>query len=247
MRAPARAAIALMACLLLATVPACDGDPVTVPTTRGPFLYMILGQRIASPLGPDGPNQYALLLTIGGPTEPVFFRDAERFEMRRSDDGAPFAWRSLEQQGTLGDLTGGVRLIYPSHHLPDAPEAGALGADSLLAGGGYEITIETEGVVITGAVRLPGEIDIRLSDDGRSVAWDPVEGAAGYRVIDDRPAYITDTHYFPADDQSRRLLRVQALEENAWRYFTDERMTRSGIDAGRGVFGGMTSDTLTWP
>ncbi|HEX2780104.1 MAG TPA: hypothetical protein VHM30_11425 [Gemmatimonadaceae bacterium] len=52
----------------------------------------------------------------------------------------------------------------------------------------------------------------------------------------------TDTAFtwceLTTDDPDIRLLRVVALDSNAYRYLSDTLVTRAGLDAGFGLFGG---------
>lgn len=249
MSAPRSVRAAVLA-ILLATV-ACGGDPVLVPSDQGAFLYLVLGQSTPFQGRPDEPaGQYAVLLSLGAPTEDIVLRSGERFDLRREADGHGFGWQDLGRDGERGRAgsDGATLLRHVTHYLPPAPAAG-LGSDSLIPLADYALTVEVDGVIITGAVRLPGSIEARRSEDGRSVVWNEVVGAAGYRVLTGalESHYTTSTWYpLAAEDLSHRRVQVQALEPNAWRYFTDPEAVRSGIDRGRGVFGGMTESVLEW-
>lgn len=240
-----------LACLLL-LITSCDGDPVLVPADRGPFLYLILGQSTYFQGRPGNPpGQYAVLLTMGAPTDPVVLRSGQRFELRRTGDSAIFGWEDLGRDGVVGSrASSGTNLLRDvTHHLPAHRPASGLGADSLAPLTTYALTIEIDGVVMQGSVRTPGELDVRRSEDGQRLSWDGVEGAAGYRLsgADLAVHYTTSTSYPLTDaDRAERRVTIQALEANAWRYLVDDDMVRSGIDQGRGVFGGMTEQVIEW-
>lgn len=248
----ARWSVRAAALVTLLAAAACEGDPVVVPSDPAIFLYLVLGHSTAFQGRPDEPaGQYAVLLSMGAPTEATVLRSGDRFDLRRTADGQRFAWQDLGRAGEPGRSgSGGATLLrHVTHYLPPEPTVAGPGSDSLTPLTNYDLTVEVEGVTITGAVRTPGPLEARRTEDGKSVVWNEVTGAAGYRVVGGglEDHYTTSTRY-PLSDQdlSERRIRVQALEQNAWRYFTDPQMVRGGIDQGRGVFGGMTEAVLEW-
>lgn len=226
---------------------ACDGDPVRVPDEEAPFVYMVLGHRTVSQLRHDEPaGQQGLLMTLPAPTEPALLRRAQRIEMRRARDGAPFAWDTLHFTHADWGYPGN-RLRISNLHLPDTTRDGRLGAEELVAGETYTLLLETEGVTIRGSVTMPAQIEARLTADG-ALAWTHVPGAAGYRVLAGTLMELTTDTLFRLTDSELdpNRARVQALERNAWDYFSDDGLDRAGIGTGFGVFGALTESRVDW-
>lgn len=246
-----RAALVLAAAgsLLLA---ACAGDPVRVPDDEAPFLYMVLGHRTVSENRyPEPAGQHGLLMTLPAPTEFALLRRAQRVEMRRVRDGAPFGWDTLHFTHADRGYPG-TNLRIANLHLPDSTADATLGAADLEAGEVYDLLVDTEGVTIRGAVTMPGRIAARL-EPGGVLVWNEVEGAVGYRVlVSSLMELTTDTVFRLTQEEleqpwaSRPYARVQALERNAWSYFSDPELGRSGIDTGFGVFGALTESRVEW-
>ena len=234
---------------------ACSGDPVLVPDQEAPFLYMVLGHRTFSNVNDqrygEPAAQHGLLMTLPAPTEFALLRRAQRVEMRRARDGAPFGWDTLHF--THAERGGpGTNLRISNLYLPDSTVDATLGAADLEAGEVYDLVVETEGVTIRGTVTMPGQIEARLEPDG-VLTWNEVDGAVGYRVLVSSLMELTTDTVFrltrselgqPWTDNP--YARVQALERNAWDYFSDPELGRSGIDAGFGVFGALTESRVDW-
>lgn len=247
-----RRALVLAAAAGALVLGACAGDPVQVPDDEAPFLYMVLGHRTVSDNRYGEPaGQHGLLMTLPAPTEPALLRRAQRVEMRRASDGAAFGWDTLHFTHADWGYPGNS-LRIANLHLPDSTADTSLGAADLETGEVYDLVVETEGVTIRGTVTMPGQIETRLEPDG-VLAWSEVEGAVGYRVVvASLMELTTDTVFRLTEDEleqpwaPRPYARVQALERNAWNYFSDPELGRSGIDKGFGVFGALTESRVEW-
>lgn len=239
------ASLALLAGALLV---GCRGDEVLIPNSQEPFLHLVLNQRTASErIGRSG--QFAFLLTSGSPAEPAHFRCAERFAMWGGGDAAQFRWRSLDCSGEVGGFPA-VSFNDANYYLPDPTTAEGLGAEAIQPGQMYELLIETAGRTIRGSVRVPASFTASLSErDGRRVVtWPKVSGAAGYqiRLPDERLVLQQDTVYTVPDEVGKgERIEIRALDPNLWRYLTEDQVQRSGIDAGFGIFGAITTARLT--
>lgn len=234
--------------LLAAPLVGCGGDPVVVPESGEPFLYLVLNERTPDRNTVDRrAGQHALLLTAGSPAAPAEYRGAERFELRRAADGARFAWQALGVRGPV-DSYPAAPLDRPNFTLPDSAAGPLLGAAALEPGATYELQVETAGRSMRGRVTLPDRFVVsRTERAGRSTAvWPRVRGAAGYRIeIEGAPVQIqTDTAFtLPADVPGGRV-RVSALDPALFSYLTEPRTERAGIEGGYGVFGAVSTATL---
>ncbi|HEX7051876.1 MAG TPA: hypothetical protein VF188_16840 [Longimicrobiales bacterium] len=232
---------------------ACAGDTVVVPESDAPFLYLVLNRRSLSQYDSIfEPHQLALLLTLGSTLEPSPYRTAERFEMRRASDGARFDWRIYPDLILDPGTASSVQLIYGNYHLPDTSGPAGLGADSVLPGETYTLEIDTEGVALRGEATVPAHfaVSVRVRDGQRIVEWPHVAGAAGYFVgaYPYSPELQTDTFYvIPADAPGGQPMLVTAVDANLYRYIADDELGRAGIDAGFGVFGGVSVASTTVP
>lgn len=232
---------------------ACAGDSVVVPASDAPFLYLVLNQQSISNYDSIfEPHQLALLLTTGPTLEPSSYRAATRFDMRRMSDGVRFDWRVYPNLTVEPGTSTSVQLLYANYHLPDSSGLEPLGADSLLPGETYTLEIDTEGVTIHGQVIIPEDftVSLKVRDGERIAYWPRVRGAVGYFV----GAYPyarelqTDTSYaIPADAPGGHPLNVTAVDPNLYRYITDDKVGRAGIDRGFGVFGAISIGTATVP
>lgn len=226
---------------------ACEGDPVRVPDEEAPFLYMVLGNRTVNHLRlGESAGQHGLLMTLPAPTEPALLRRAQRVEMRRARDGATFAWDTLHFPYADWGYPG-HHLRISNLHLPDTTPDARLGAEKLAAGETYALLLETEGVTIRGSVTMPAQIEARLTSEG-ALGWSHVPGAVGYRVLAGTLMELTTDTVFRLTDSEldANSARVQALEGNAWDYFSDDGLGRAGIDTGSGVFGALTESRVEW-
>lgn len=245
---PARRLVPVLvaAALLLA---ACDGDPVTVPTEQTPFLYLVLGEPSINQHAPfDGPRirQHAMLLGLGSPAENARYLTAQSFVMLEQGTLSRFGW---EHTGIPWDEVGsfpGVSFRDPNYQL--APQAAdGRGAAELRPGTTYSLRITTPLGTIIGETSTPGPIQGRIieSEPTDLVAWAPVAGAMGYRVVAGDMYLVSDTAFrLPPDLDDDLAVWVEALDPNVWSYLTDDALPRAGIEGGNGVFGAITRDSV---
>lgn len=234
--------VVVVAFLLLPFVgtAACgSGEEVVFPEDEQPFLYLVLNQTGVA----AEPVQTAFLLTLVSADSTVY-RSAERFEMRRLRDGAPFDWRNESVFGSIEfDQGSDLQLIEGNYLLSDTATARGLGFENLEPGATYELVVETDGRVIRGRATIPDTFDITILDIGEeeaTAAWPDVAGAAGYSVTaagDDvtEPVFQTDTTF---DLRPGTVsVTVRAVGPQAFRYVTDEDVRSAGIQGALGVFG----------
>lgn len=227
----------------IAAVLGCNSVPIVLPRSD-PFLYLVLHQRTFV-----SPQQRALLLTVGSPTNSDY-RLADMFEMRRRSDGAPFVWRDLGQRGQAPVDASNASLTDGNYGLMDSASAGSLGATDIGFGTGYDLMIRTGGVTINGTVTVPAAFGLVLQSDGakRVVCWPRVNGALSYSV---EIGGVTAPHFqddtlieMPALPSVGADVVVKALDTNLTRYVRDGRTIRAGIDAGYGVVGALSIASL---
>jgi hypothetical protein len=226
----------------------CQNDGVLIPESHEPFLYVAL---TPPETGRIAPGILGLLATTGTPIAAPF-RAAEQFAMLRADDGAAFGWQSTGAEGSFGEVSR-ASLRAGNYFLPDTVEAGLLSARDIRPGETYDLHVVTDGVVVRGTVTVPASFAVRVeSENGiQTLVWDSVPGAAGYIVEVHghmAPAYQPGTslvvpqgHPFKTPDRAT----VRALDPALYRYVSDERTARAGIDRGYGVFGAYTSAVIS--
>lgn len=232
---------------------ACAGDPIVVADNPEPFLYLVLNERSLDRAASNGgrAGQHALLLTTGAATESPKYRSAERFEMWRVSDGAPFAWRSNRVDYPEVGSYPGVRLDAWNFYLPDTATAEGLGVGGFRPGESYELRVTTHGVTISGRASIPDAFTASVVQQGerRLVVWPRVRGAAGYRIEfraenrseGDELSVRADTAYaIPAAVRGGGTVRIEALDPNLYWYITEGQTARAGIDNGFGVFGAVS-------
>ncbi len=230
---------------LLAGVAGCSADPVTVPDSDEPFLYLVLNYRTPDRNMIDNRSaQHAVLLTTGSPAEPVRFRAAERFELRAAGDPALFGWTPLPARGEQGSYPS-ASLDRPNWLLPDIAPPGTRGARDIRPGVQYMLTVATGGRTLRGETVVPDSFAIRTSAEGdrRIAVWPRVRGAAAYQVefANDPPRVQSDTTFsFPASAPPGSLT-VYAMDPNVYRFTVERRSEREGIDTGFGVFGAVSA------
>ncbi|HEY8469722.1 MAG TPA: hypothetical protein VIL18_08770 [Longimicrobiales bacterium] len=235
---------------LVALTVGCRADDIVVPESDEPFLFLVLNWRTLSNYDLETFSQHALLITAGSPDESPRYRSAQRFEMRRASDGALFDWRAHtrlypEASGSI-DF---IELNWANYYLPQESSGNGLAYRDLEPGETYELEIETEGVVLRGRATIPESFTVSiLVQDGRRIAvWPRVRGAGGYIVGVEGELQPDTTYVIPADVPAGALLQVRALDENLYRYLADDRVGRSGIDRGYGVFGAVVFAETTVP
>ena len=245
MRRVRRIRSGIRALVLASTVAACEGEP-SIPSSDAPLIYLVLNQRTTAG---TPPGQYAFVLTAGTVDKPLY-RDAERFELRRHRDGALFAWQSTGASGRAPGDYSGIASGSGNYFLPSAGTDG-LGAKDIAAGESFDLLIETGGEVIRGTVTTPGPFAL-ARDPSRPdrVVWPRVPGAAGYSVeIAGRtpPVLQVDTAVvIPSGRGDSVSVVVHALDPQLFAVQTDERLARSGLDNGYGVFGALTTARLSF-
>lgn len=251
----------VVASAVVAAVSGCSANAPLIPESDAPFLYLILSQALipTSPLVPADSTVNAFLLTVGTPLSSPY-RGAERFEMWRKSDGAPFRWsegaRYLKEPpvGPRGlVLTNGASFV-----LEEDSSALGLGRRQLRALESYSLRIETGGVVITGEARIPAAPIATLvrTDSGMAIAWNRAEGAAAYFFQADTERFtgffMTDTvvqlHFDRGDGTpAQPEARIVAYDSNVARYVADSTVGRSGITGAFGLFGAVSSTRLPLP
>lgn len=245
-----RAALALLGI----TISACDTSLPATPTSDLPLVYVILARDSVLP----GDSVVSALVATAGTPAAATYRSVERFAMTRSRDGAAFAWRvDPTSSGTLAitplstavPLRGNVILSRSSASF-------GLGRDSLEEGETYAFNIETQGVTVTGTVRVPDRPQpTRILRGGQEVVvWPRAPGAAGYVVrveTDWAPALaLRDTEYVLKRDRpasevpTNPRLIVTALDSNLTRFLTDTDARSAGVSGGYGLFGAMSTRYL---
>jgi hypothetical protein len=229
-------------CIVLA---ACTAEPYVVPETDEVAVSVVLS---VPPAGEELPL-HALLIVANSPIRSTYLR-ADRFEMRRTRDGALFDWQHVPRNDML------PRAPTPqdgNYRLPNGT-SGRLGRRDLTANEQYSLEIETRGRTIRGTARIPGPVAlaIRPMSGGREeLVWRPVTGAAGYFYDTDEfyvvREFTRDTVVALAPHDHRtgtRPLRVTAYDPQLYEYLTDSRVGQAGIRGALGVFGASASATI---
>lgn len=230
----------VFAALLLA---AC-GEAPTVPESEEPMLHLVLNQRTLSHHS-DYFGQHALLLTSGSPLESPRYRRAERFEMRRASDGRRFDWRAYSNLPDTPGTVSGISMAAANYYLVEESSAVGLGAADLRSGERYELGVETGGRTVRGSVLIPAPFAASVERrDGRTLAtWPTVTGAAGYLITasDGSHSLQVNTRFVvPAGVARGGSLTVQALDPNLYRYMSERRTGRAGIEGAFGVLGAVS-------
>lgn len=238
---------------LVALTAGCRADDIVVPESDEPFLFLVLNWRTLSNYDLETFSQHALLVTAGSPGELPRYRSAQRFEMRRASDGALFDWRAHTRlYPEAGGSIDFIELNWANYYLPETSSGNGLAYEDLEPGETYELEIETEGVVLRGRATIPESFTVSVVvQGGHRIAVRPrVRGAGGYIVgVDthgDEPQADT-TYLIPANVPAGARLEVRAVDENLYRYLSDDRVGRSGIDHGYGVFGAVVIAGATVP
>ncbi|HEU5174213.1 MAG TPA: hypothetical protein VFT96_05615 [Gemmatimonadaceae bacterium] len=190
--------------------------------------------------------RYAMLAEVGTPIASPLLH-AERFEMRRRSDGAPFDWHWTGRADTIGTSVWSSPISPANYRL--APTAGieGLGAADLRAGERYDFIVDAGPHHLEASVRIPDPIIVvRQATDGDTIVrWRRVPGAAGY---------IFGTYYSRSEPVTDTLVRVGplpahldsldvtifALDSNLVAMLRDRRMTAAGVRGGRGIAGAYT-------
>lgn len=223
--------------LVVGALAACSGD-ITFQENRKPFLYLVLNEF--TPAG--GPEQPALLLRQIR-ADSAAYLEADRFEMRRTSDGAQFDWRNEHLFGFVPfeDVTS-ANLSQANYILADSLSARGLGRDSLEPGATYEVRITTERTEITGTVTIPDSFSVTIAGQGadRRAVWPDVDGAGGYSVrlaeLEGSGTFLQRDTSISLSAESRRIT-VRAVDPQAFRYLIDPNLRSSGVRGGLGVLG----------
>jgi hypothetical protein len=229
---------------------ACDDDLPSAPVSDAVLTYVVLAKD--SVLAADSVVS-GLVATAGTPFQ-ASYRHIEEFGMKRTRDGAPFAWqiRDLTGQPITIPANSGALPISGNITLARAKSAGQLGRDSLEYGERYSLHIVTEGIVVEGTVQVPGQprpVHVVL-DNQEIVAWPRVSGAGGYaiQVDTDRIPQIalSDTQYVvrrdrpPGDIPTTPRAVVRALDSNLVRLISDASTRSAGVRGSYGVVGAIS-------
>lgn len=183
----------------------------------------------------------ALLLTAGSPVDSPHLV-ATRFDLARTGDGALFDWRAIARTPNDAISLSGTDLGRSANYfLPSSSTGARLGARDLRVGDSYSLIVETAVGSFTGRTRIPNRFTFRES--ALTLEWQPVEGAAGFQVVDRSLATVQRATTYrkrqggiPSDIPAR----VIALDTNLYEYLSGLRLSSAGITAGLGVFGAAT-------
>ena len=126
----ARRAVAALGGLLLLTA-GCGTADIIAPESDEPFLFLVLNWRTLSHYDLDSFTQHALLVTAGSPSELPLYRSAQRFEMRRASDGAPFDWRAHTRLYPEAGRIDFVELNSGNYYLPEKSSGNGLAYEDL--------------------------------------------------------------------------------------------------------------------
>ena len=214
----------------------CSGDPIAVPPSSEPFVYLVLNETTVSDLTRER-GQYALLATTGAPAGPMTYRSAERFTLRRAADGRMFGFVEHDVHGQIIE----PQIERGNYRLSCTGDC----SEEIVTGGTYTLDLRTGGVEINGETTVPAEFTFTaVEEDGRrAVAWEPVPDAAAYIVTawPEPGEIILDTlFHLPPETPSLDEVSVTAIDSNLYAYLVDEGRARAGITAGYGVFGAAT-------
>ncbi|MEO7857315.1 MAG: hypothetical protein ABIU76_09960 [Gemmatimonadaceae bacterium] len=222
-----------------------------------PLVYAILAR---DSIVPGDSVVSALVATAGTPTMATY-RSVERFTMTRVRDAASFAWRvepptseriPIAPSSAAVPVRGNVVLARIS-------TSSGLGRDSLQAGESYSFNIQTQGITLTGTVRIPDRPQpSRILRGGQEVVvWPRTAGAGGYFIIaetDRAPVFaVRDTEYVLKRDRSANEVPADprfiltAIDSNLTRYITDQKSRAAGVVGGYGLFGAKSTGQIPLP
>ena len=245
-------------CLIGAGLSSACGSIVDAPARDTSFIYLLLSPSpVTSRQVIADSTPWALVASTITPID-ARYRSVERFRLRRESDGASFVWRSKQLVGKLGSYSGVVIDGGANANviLTAGGDSGAFGWRSLAEGATYSLDVMSEGAAITGVATIPERPVLQLTEQGTAhvVRWSRVAGAAGYFVqkLSEGGAgtVSTDTAYVWCEldisgTPPARVLRVVALDQNAYRYFADSTLAGAGVTGALGLFGGANEARLT--
>lgn len=239
----------------LLSMAACTGDPFVTPVSSELFFCAVLGPpwgTIVSPTTSDT-ALYAFLLETGTPINSPYIT-ADRFEMRRTSDGALLDWRPNTPAKPYVGLTRALLTEDGNYVLPLHGAAGRLGRIDLVPGDQYELFVDVGAVAIRGTASIPAVPQAAFVDTNDALpvlSWKPVPGVGGYSVTtqDFMPifAFTRDTAFHfdgPIHNMSGVGTIVRAYEPQAFSYLADPHVGRVGITGALGVFGAYASFRL---
>ena len=215
---------------------ACDPAAPLASTTDEAMVYLVLA--VEPPITMQ-PGVFALIANTGTPYT-LDFRPASRLDLRRSPDGAAFAWREVASQSS-----GFVRGNY---EMPESTSAAGLGWQQLAPGEQYNLEIETQGRLVVGRTTIPERPMLRLRRGVGvdTVIWNRAGGAVAYAFRD--LDLTTDTMFVvPSPLPDDNTYFVTAYEQNLYTYLRDSTTLRSGITGAFGLFGARVTVTITIP
>jgi hypothetical protein len=231
---------------------------VDVPARDRPFVYLLLSPAPVTRREDVADSMpWALVASTVTPIE-ARYRTVERFRLRRVADNASFVWTTIPMTGRAGNsygivIDGGANANVVLHA---AGDSGALGWRSLSGGSTYALDVLSEGTSITGMATIPARPILQLTEQGTAhiVRWTRSAGAAGYFVetLGEEGAgrFSSDTAFRWCEREifgspAPRTLRVVALDQNAYWYFTDSTAAGIGLSGALGLFGGANEARLT--
>lgn len=228
---------------------ACQATDIVTPHGDEPFLYLVLQPDLATmPVERDVYPQFAVLKTTVSPLL-AECRTAERFEMRPATGGPPFAWRSGQPYANCSALHAyeSARVwANANYHLPATVPGDSAGAAHLDHNARYLLYVETEGRTIRGEAVIPDTFTVSITGrtGERMLVWPRVAGAGGYAVSFDTGDETVQPDTFLAVPPRADYASVRALDENLYRYMSDGRVGRAGIEGAYGVFGALSFDDI---
>jgi hypothetical protein len=201
--------------------------------------------------GPVQPTLNALFATSGRPST-VEYRSAQSFKVRRTVDGATFAWRP----SSLPLPSAATSTFLPlggNYTMEQSLGPSGLGRDSLTPGNEYLIEVLHDGPPITGTTRMPSRPNVSLLHDGDDtrLVWRRADGAHSYLVIADgvgmlRPTADTSV-VLPRVRTSNGFAHVFALDSNYGAYLQDSTTFTAGVSNAYGVIGSVSVRTVAVP
>lgn len=224
-------------------------------------MYVVLSRLplpTASPADASEPLS-GFLLTTGSPIKTTY-RHAERFQVIQSGGTAVLNWTERFPSGQANPIGyRGTPTSEANYFVPTASVALQTDRTALLSRTGYDLSVQTEGTLVTGHTVIPDQpAPNTLTIGGHLVVtWRPVEGAAGYFAESDTeqfPGVLTrDTaytlNYDRGVDTGPRApeFRLIAMDANLYLYLSDTLTTSAGVVGAFGVFGSASSARILLP
>lgn len=223
-----------LAVLGVALLSGCEGSTLPIAQSDSPMVLVVLSLR------PPDSQPEALTAVVARTSAPFDYslRPADRFDMRRSSDARSFIWRPVESQQLFFPFVSG------NYALDDSSSSLGLGRADMRPGDRYELTIETQGVLVVGTVTLPDRPTPRLlrGQARDTIVWSPVQGAAAYRTPDG--LVVSDTIWTGPRASDTVRYTVTALDPQLASYLQSPTLAQSGISGALGLFGAEASATV---